>query len=58
MSGYFFRCAVCNDNDKFVEEMKTMGIYVPDRYCNVEIFSICLQNNLKYLVSYKHSGVK
>ncbi|CAB3999639.1 Hypothetical predicted protein [Paramuricea clavata] len=31
VSGYFFRCAVCNDNDKFVEEMKTMGIYVPDR---------------------------
>ncbi|XP_028405846.1 uncharacterized protein LOC114528424 [Dendronephthya gigantea] len=31
VSGYFFRCPVCNDKEKFVKEMKRMGIYVPDR---------------------------
>ena len=31
VSGYFFRCSVCNDTEKFVEEMKRMGVYVPDR---------------------------
>lgn len=30
-SGYYFRCAVCNNSEQFKNEMKEMGIYVPDR---------------------------
>ncbi|XP_046860887.1 uncharacterized protein LOC124454120 [Xenia sp. Carnegie-2017] len=31
VSGYFFRCAVCNNKSKFLKEMQRMGIFVRDR---------------------------
>ena len=30
-AGYFFKCPLCNDKNKFVEEMQANGIYVPER---------------------------
>nr|CAB3264833.1 PHD finger protein 7 [Phallusia mammillata] len=34
---YFFRCPVCNDSDNFSDEMKRMGIYVPERDASWEL---------------------
>lgn len=28
--GYFFKCPMCNEKDKFNKEMKTFGIYIPE----------------------------
>lgn len=28
---FFFRCTVCNNKDKFQEEMLRMGIHIPEK---------------------------
>ncbi|XP_023231422.1 G2/M phase-specific E3 ubiquitin-protein ligase-like [Centruroides sculpturatus] len=30
-AGYFFRCPLCNNCDEFKSEMKTYGIYIPEK---------------------------
>jgi len=30
-AGYFFKCPLCNNQDKFQIEMKTYGIYIPEQ---------------------------
>ncbi|XP_030854247.1 uncharacterized protein LOC590024 [Strongylocentrotus purpuratus] len=30
-AGYFFRCAICNNENEFQDEMKKFGIYLPEK---------------------------
>ena len=30
-TGYFFKCALCNNKENFENEMKKFGVYVPER---------------------------
>lgn len=31
-AGYFFKCPMCNTTEEFVREMKTFGVYVPEKW--------------------------
>ncbi|XP_022108679.1 mucin-12-like [Acanthaster planci] len=36
-AGYFFRCAICNNQEKFQLEMKNFGIYIPEHDASWEM---------------------
>lgn len=36
-AGYFFKCPICSNNNQFVNEMKRMGIYVPEQDASWEL---------------------
>lgn len=35
-TGYFFRCALCNNKEDFENEMKKFGVYVPERVSKID----------------------
>jgi G2/M phase-specific E3 ubiquitin-protein ligase len=30
-AGYFFKCPLCNNKDKFEPEMKQFGVFIPEK---------------------------
>ncbi|KAK1160563.1 G2/M phase-specific E3 ubiquitin-protein ligase-like [Acipenser oxyrinchus oxyrinchus] len=52
---FFFRCTICNNKDKFQQEMLRMGIYIPERDASWE-----LEENAysELLQSYQHCDVR
>lgn len=47
-AGHYFKCPLCSDDELFVNEMKDMGIYVPNQDASWE------QNAFQELL-YKHN---
>jgi hypothetical protein len=33
-AGYFLKCPLCNNKDKFEQEMKQYGVFVPEKVLN------------------------
>ncbi|XP_041469833.1 uncharacterized protein LOC121419430 isoform X2 [Lytechinus variegatus] len=42
-AGYFFRCAICNNENEFQDEMKKFGIYLPEKDADWEFGSSAYQ---------------
>ncbi|XP_061854923.1 G2/M phase-specific E3 ubiquitin-protein ligase isoform X2 [Colius striatus] len=52
---FFFRCTVCNNQDKFQEEMLRMGIHIPEKDASWELEENAYQDLLQ---SYQHCDIK
>uniref|UniRef100_A0A8C5F5G6 G2/M-phase specific E3 ubiquitin protein ligase n=1 Tax=Gadus morhua TaxID=8049 RepID=A0A8C5F5G6_GADMO len=44
---HFFRCTLCNNKERFQEEMLTMGIYIPERDASWELESNAFEELLQ-----------
>ncbi|CAL8298530.1 unnamed protein product [Arctogadus glacialis] len=44
---HFFRCTLCNNKERFQEEMHTMGIYIPERDASWELESNAFEELLQ-----------
>ncbi|XP_015720452.1 G2/M phase-specific E3 ubiquitin-protein ligase isoform X4 [Coturnix japonica] len=52
---FFFRCAVCNNKDKFQKEMLRMGIHIPEKDASWELEDNAYQDLLQ---CYQHCDVR
>ncbi|XP_032045066.1 G2/M phase-specific E3 ubiquitin-protein ligase [Aythya fuligula] len=52
---FFFRCTVCNNKDKFQEEMLRMGIHIPEKDASWELEENAYQDLLQ---CYQHCDIR
>eukprot|EP00076_Gallus_gallus_P040969 XP_025006507.1 G2/M phase-specific E3 ubiquitin-protein ligase isoform X4 [Gallus gallus] len=52
---FFFRCAVCNNKDKFQKEMLRMGIHIPEKDASWELEDNAYQDLLQ---CYQHCDIR
>ena len=54
-TGYFFKCALCNNKEVFENEMKKFGVYVPERVRQTSLVSLFSDSFIRFWRSQESS---